>query len=115
MNASLLLSFLSLTRSVVDAVAQQRGGNTNVAIEIIKSADVSQFGLGRDTLRLIAIAKAGLGYLASRGVTAQYSLGIIKTAMSEGRDVTTEEVSALLSLVNAELDETQQLIDNSKG
>lgn len=111
MNVQLIAGILATVRVVLSYLSVRQGGDRAAALQVLQSADLSQFGLEGDALETALLGRAALAYLSQRGVIVDEAVALIELAESEGRDVTSEEVQDQLDLTAVELEETQDMID----
>lgn len=110
MNAQLIVALLSTVRVVLSYISVRNNGDRAMALNILRSADLEQFGLSGDALETARLGRAALTYLTHRGIIIDEIVELISLAEDEGRDVTTEEVQVHLDLSAVELEETDALI-----
>ena len=61
-------------------------------------------------LQILNVIQGAFGWLAQRGLTKERVLALLDKAAAENRDVTTAEVQDELDLLQAELDETADIV-----
>ena len=61
-------------------------------------------------LQILNVIQGAFGWLAQRGLTKERVLALLDKAAAENRDVTTVEVQDELDLLQAELDETADIV-----
>lgn len=111
MNTQLVAGILTTVRAVLGWLTAKQNGDRSAALAALQAADLRQFGFDNDTLEAVLLGRAALTYLTQRGVIVDEAIALIEAAEAEGRDVTTEEVREQLDLSKAELDETEELIN----
>ena len=111
MNINVVTGVIYLAQTTLQWLMLRNGGDRAGAVELLTAMDLSGFGLDDKVLDTVNLGRASINWLDRRGVPVGETIALLELAAEEDRDVTHEEVVDLIDTAQAELDETQNLID----